>query len=337
MASIISLKNDTYCRYIQISAKSKDSNIPITISSVYLEPDANIINIPEDIFDSDIIAGDLNNAETGLQKDGIYHFKGIENIRTIQINKKISDHDIKIGEVNVALKLNERFVKLEINDKIKILENEESLMNIRNKTPILINPKKIIIRDNYELAPSDLNKYDDFINLKELYKKEYKDKYATIEKLIRGGNITKNGWYKINKLFNEKRKKELCDRDCQFTEIINFYKELYQNNYKRNSLNHNQLKQEIYNIIDIIIRNTNENENRIWPPKTEARDYNGFSQRTIENIIKDKNLINQLNNFKKLLGILCNSNTNSELFLHTISKAILFKKQTEIRGGTDIE
>ena len=112
-------------------------------------------------------------------------------------------------------------------------------MNIRNKTPILIGPKKIIIKDNYEWPPSDLNKYDDFINLKELYKKEYKDKYLNIEKLIRGWNITKSGWYIINKLFNEKRKKDLYNRDYQFSEIINFYKELYKSNYKRKSLNHN--------------------------------------------------------------------------------------------------
>ena len=29
-----------------------------------------------------------------------------------------------------------------------------------------------IIRDNYELTPSNLNKYDDIISLKEIYKKE---------------------------------------------------------------------------------------------------------------------------------------------------------------------
>ena len=75
------------------------------------------------------------------------------------------------------MKLNERFTKFEINDKVKILANEESLKNIKNKEQILINLKKIIIRDNYELTPSNLNKYDDIISLKEIYKKEYKNKY----------------------------------------------------------------------------------------------------------------------------------------------------------------
>jgi len=41
-------------------------------------------------------------------------------------------------------------------------------------------------------------------------------------------------------------------------------------------------------------------------------------------------------NFKTLLGIICNEKKNSEIFLHTISKSILFKKRENIRGGVDI-
>ena len=98
LASIITLKNNTEGRYIKISTKSKDIDTPVNISSIYLEADGNLNNIPEEIFDSDIIAGDLNQAEAGLIKDGIYHYKGIEKIQTIQINKRISDHDIKTRE-----------------------------------------------------------------------------------------------------------------------------------------------------------------------------------------------------------------------------------------------
>ena len=52
------------------------------------------------------------------------------------------------------------------------------------------------------------------------------------EKLIRGGEIDKNGWYKINKLFNQKRKTEFYQKDHQFKEIIDFYKDLYEHNKK---------------------------------------------------------------------------------------------------------
>ena len=48
-----------------------------TISSVYLESESDLLNIPEEIFDSEIIADDLNNAQNGVQKEDIYHFKGI--------------------------------------------------------------------------------------------------------------------------------------------------------------------------------------------------------------------------------------------------------------------
>jgi len=48
-----------------------------TISSVYLESESDLLNIPEEIFDSEIIVDGLNNAQNGVQKEGIYHFKGI--------------------------------------------------------------------------------------------------------------------------------------------------------------------------------------------------------------------------------------------------------------------
>ena len=79
----------------------------MTISAVYLEPNSDINKIPEEIFDSDIIGGDMNNSASGLEKDGVYHYKGIKNIKTIEINKKISDHNIIIGEAMVNIKLNE--------------------------------------------------------------------------------------------------------------------------------------------------------------------------------------------------------------------------------------
>ena len=50
-------KNVTGDRYIKISAKSKGINILTTISSVYLEKEGDIINIPEKIFESNIIRG----------------------------------------------------------------------------------------------------------------------------------------------------------------------------------------------------------------------------------------------------------------------------------------
>lgn len=183
---------------------------------------------------------------------------------------------------------------------------------------------------------SDLSKYEDFQNLKEIFNSKFKDKYHNIEKLIRAGNITKNRWYKINKLFDEKKRKEIYSKDNQFSEIIDFYKKLYESNPKRNSLTHNDLKQKICDIIDLVDMHKNTNEISIWPPKSEAKDYYGFSQKTIEETIRGNTLKEELANYKKLLGILCKKDDNSLLFLHTISKSVLFKKQENIMGGTDI-
>ena len=39
----------------------------------------------------------------------------------------------------------------------------------------------------------DMEKYDDFVKLKKLYNIEFKEKYNRIEKMIRNGNIQKEG------------------------------------------------------------------------------------------------------------------------------------------------
>ena len=73
--------------------------------------------IPNEIMESNIIGGDLNNNESGLLKIGVYHMNGIFDVSKISINKKISDHDIIIGKSKGEFKLNERFTKIIINNK----------------------------------------------------------------------------------------------------------------------------------------------------------------------------------------------------------------------------
>ena len=97
-------------------------------------------------------------------KNEVYHLKNIKILETININKKISDHSIKIGETNAWLKFNERFQKIEINDIKIIKENEKVLKEIGEKEKILlINPKKLINIDLYKMNIQDMEKYDDFV------------------------------------------------------------------------------------------------------------------------------------------------------------------------------
>ena len=153
---------------------------------------------------------------------------------------------------------------------------------------------------------------------------------------MRGGNISKEGWYKINKLLDGRKSKEIYNKDYMAKEIIEYYKNLYEDNPKRESLNHTQLKDTVSSILKIMIKNTNEKTDKIWPPNSNARDFNGISQKLIEKIIKGDNLLTELINYNSVLAIICQDEKNSNIFLHTISRSILFKKKESIRGGTDL-
>jgi len=55
-------------------------------------------------------------------------------------------------------------------------------------------------------------------------------------------------------------------------------------------INHTQLKDKASSILKIMIKNTNKETDKIWPSKSNARDFNGISQKLIEKIIKGDNL-----------------------------------------------
>ena len=57
-------------------------------------------------------------------------------------------------------------------------------------------------------------------------------------------------------------------------EIIEYYKNLYKDNPKRESLNQTQLKDTVSSILKIMIKNTNKETDKIWPPNSNARDFN---------------------------------------------------------------
>ena len=56
-------------RYIQLSLKTSKSNKAVTLACTYLELDGDINNFPEEIMKSDIIAGDINIADTGINRE----------------------------------------------------------------------------------------------------------------------------------------------------------------------------------------------------------------------------------------------------------------------------
>ena len=71
-------------------------------------------------LESDIIGGDLNKAESGLQTKGVFHFKNIRIIDELDLkNREILDHPILIGETDFATR------KIPEKEKIIILEKRK--------------------------------------------------------------------------------------------------------------------------------------------------------------------------------------------------------------------
>jgi len=58
------MANDVDGRYIKLSLNSGVGKA-YTISGIYLEPNGNKETIPEEIFESDVVVGDLNNCDSG--------------------------------------------------------------------------------------------------------------------------------------------------------------------------------------------------------------------------------------------------------------------------------
>ena len=118
-------------------------------------------------------------------------------------------------------------------------------------------------------------------------------------------------------------------------EIINYYKELYESKINPVKTNRDELLIKINEILLILLSHCDIKDKKpIWPPKSHALDYNGFSQSEIEKIIRGSTLKEEITNFKNLLGDICDIEENSELFIHQVSKSILFKKKDNIRGGS---
>ena len=88
-----------------------------------------------------------------------------------------------------------------------------------------------------------------------------------------------------------------------------FYEDLYQSNKNRLLLDKDKFLIKIADIIKILLSNDYTIEKPIWPPKSEAKDFN----------IKDL------------------QHRRKGRYIHTsYNKTVLFKKKNNIRGGKDI-
>ena len=168
-------------------------------------------------------------------------------------------------------------------------------------------------------------------------KEQFDNKYDKINKILVSGNIDKETWTKLNKTFITRTTKEIYSGDYMKDEIINYYKELYESTSNPEKEIREIFLSKINEILLILLSQSDiKNERPIWPPKSHALDYNGFSQSEIEKIIRGKTISEEIINFNNLLREICETKENSELFIHQTSKSILFKKKDNIKGGIDI-
>ena len=143
-------------RYIQLSLKTPKSNLAITLACTYLEPDGDINKFPEEIMKSDIIAADMNNADSGINREEVYHYKGIIINNKYEIkHKRISDHNVLLGKIKAPLERASEIKEIQICNKYKSNENNQILKeiiirNLSKPSKNLINPRETItVKTNY--------------------------------------------------------------------------------------------------------------------------------------------------------------------------------------------
>ena len=113
-------------------------------------------------------------------------------------------------------------------------------------------------------------------------------------------------------------------------EIVNGFKELYQHNNNKEKISQYTLVEFMIQDMQYIAFNQHLFANIQTPftPKSNAKDINGLSQKTIMKMInnKSKNIVETANNFLLLLEKLKTSQ-NSNIIIHTTSRIILKKKK----------
>ena len=83
------------------------------------------------MLNSNIIGGDLNNHNLGLDRTNVYHTKNIVIKEIIDLkNNKISDHPFIYGTTILQTKYKENQRIIEIYDKEKVFSNDNELLRI---------------------------------------------------------------------------------------------------------------------------------------------------------------------------------------------------------------
>ena len=281
-AKIIKLEEDqNNGRYLKIKITSLITKESICLSTVYLEPTFNNPEaIPESIFESSIILGDMNEYPTLLQRYKVYHYSNFELNSVENPIKNMSDHEILIGNIKIPVCTVENKIQKIIVDRNIVNRNAEALFKISKGEQFQIDNPRRIVEVDADIEIVNYNMEEDYIEIKRNNDQKFKiyqeQKFKELESLITKGQLSKSEWIKVSEILSLKKTSKLYNKDENFQDIVNGFKELY---------SHKETETNIeLTSISAILRQVNDYEsvlNQVQVQnycKSQARDYYGFSQ-----------------------------------------------------------
>lgn len=338
------IQHDPDGRFLKVTLQKEDSTYIKTIGCAYLEPSnqENISIIPSSVRNSDIFAGDLNKAMSGLTINGVYHFNGITYTESIKIPNSISDHSILLGTCRLKTEINESTYNVNIIDKSIANNNLKKIIDkLRNHESecILEDPKKSITIQNTTktINIDNIEEWNQMIqNEKERNKLNKVENYRLIGRMMQIGKIDASAWSKINNALRLKRKSEIWKPEGNIKEVMEGFKELYKDKGTK-PCKLNTLKDSIVKALGTISDTMNNTTlPLVHTPRSSAKDFNGFSHQDIFKIIQGDNLKQQFLNFQFFLNTVWKIENGRKLVLHRTSRVILFKKIPEIVSYKDL-
>ena len=329
-------------RSVKVRIKNRRNDDSMTISSVYLEPNGDIEDINHIIFESDVIAGDMNNANSGIQSKGVFHYKNIEIKDIIEFKEnKMFDHPILFGEIKFGT-----YVVNE-NNTCKILDREVVNNNHRILNEIihgyeskgqLMNPIKVI-QTKINEEHYDIIKFgEDFTRLKNKIKIknkiEWNERYKNINSILTLNQLNTENWARINSTLLKKKAK-IWKKNSNAHLIVEDFKKLYGNDENR-IYDVNKVLQNTKNIFDFLTKNKELSINyKLFEPKSKAQDYFGFTQNMLIKAIKGDSIDNTIIKFTYIIEVLSNNDCIST-FIHNYIKVLLIKKKDEADSYKDL-
>ena len=111
-----------------------------------------------------------------------------------------------------------------------------------------------------------------------------------MDSLVSSGRLGEDSWKKINDLFRNRNKRSFYIPDENVKDIIDFFEKLYSSNAPVSVTV--KIKAQVNLIFDLPNEHDEELSGHlgIYPPRSKARDYNGFSQAFIAKLIKGESM-----------------------------------------------